>query len=149
VAAEQKCGAQLCSSVVRRKGIALHPDAGGTEVYAKMEQWNEIRRRVLVDGLSQREACKQYDLHWRTLQKTLTHDEPPGYRRVKPRRRPTIEPVLPVIKQILDDDTKTPRKQRHTAKRIWQRLRDEHAFTGGYTSVKDAVRELKVGRKEG
>ncbi|MBA4188752.1 MAG: hypothetical protein C0467_12205 [Planctomycetaceae bacterium] len=39
-------------------------------------------------------------------------------------------------------------KQRHTAHRIWQRLRDEHAFTGGYTVVKDVVRELKVGTKE-
>jgi transposase len=130
------------------EGIAFHSDAGGTEVYADMEQWNAIRRRVLVDGLSQREACKQYDLHWRTLKKILTHEEPPGYRRVKSPRRPTIEPVLPVIRQILDDDTKAPRKQRPTAKRIWQRLRDEHGFTGGYTSVKDAVRELKVGRKE-
>ena len=130
------------------EGIALHPAAGGTEVYADMEQWTEIRRRVLVDGLSRREACKQYELHWRTLKKILTHAEPPGYRRVKPPRRPTIEPVLPIIRQILDDDRKAPRKQRHTAKRIWQRLRDEHAFKGGYTSVKDAVREWKVGRKE-
>ena len=130
------------------EGFALHSDAGGTEVYADMEQWNEIRRRVLVDGLSQREACKQYELNGRTLKKILTHAEPPGYRRVKPPARPTISPVLPVIRQILDDDTKAPRKQRHTAKRIWQRLRDEHAFKGGYTSVKVAVRELKVGRKE-
>ncbi len=45
-------------------------------------------------------------------------------------------------------DTTAPKKQRHTAHRIWQRLRDEHAFTGGYTVVKDAVRELKVGTKE-
>jgi transposase len=129
-------------------GWSIAPAAGGTEVYADMEQWTEIRRRVLVEGLSKREACKQYGLHWRTLQKILTHAEPPGYRRVKPPRRPTIEPVLPIIRQILDDDTKAPRKQRHTAKRIWERLKDEHGFPGGYTSVKDAVRELKVGRKE-
>jgi transposase len=56
--------------------------------------------------------------------------------------------VLPIIRQILDDDTKAPKKQRHTAKRIWERLRAEHGFRGGYTSVKDAVRELTVGRKE-
>ena len=117
-------------------------------MYADMEQWSEIRRRVLVDGLSKREACKQYGLHWRTLTKILSHEEPPGYRRVKPPRRPTIEPVLPIVRQILDDDAKAPKKQRHTAKRIWERLRVEHGFTGGYTSVKDAVRELKVGRKE-
>jgi transposase len=113
-----------------------------------MELWAEVRRRVLVDGLSKRAACKQYAIHWLTLKKILSHAEPPGYRRVKPPRRPTIEPVLPIIRQILDDDATAPRKQRHTAKRIWDRLTAEHGFTGGYTSVKDAVRELRVGRKE-
>ena len=72
----------------------------------------------------------------------------PATRRRQPLRRPTIEPVLPVIRQILDDDTRAPKKQRHTARRIWQRLKDEHGFAGGYTSVKDAVRDMKVGRKE-
>jgi transposase len=124
------------------------PHVGGTEVYADMEQWAEIRRRVLTHEISKRQACREYDLHWLTLKKILSHEEPPGYRRVAPPRRPLIEPLLPVIRQILDDDTHAPKKQRHTAHRIWQRLKDEHGFTGGYTSVKDAVRELKVGRKE-
>jgi transposase len=117
-------------------------------VYTDMELWSEIRRRVLTGEISKREACQQYKIHWLTLRKILTHEEPPGYRRVKPPQRPTIEPVLPIIRQILNDDSKAPKKQRHTAKRIWQRLRDEHGFTGGYTVVKDAVREMKVGRKE-
>src|SRR5882762_7208998 len=99
-------------------GSPVAPAAGGTEVYTDMEQWAEIRRRVLVDGLSKRQACKQFAINWKTLRKILTHAEPPGYRRVKPPRRPTIEPVLPILRQILDDDTKAPRKQRHTAKRI-------------------------------
>jgi transposase len=129
-------------------GGAHHPAAGGTEVYTDMEQWTEIRRRVLVEGMSKRQACKQFVINWKTLQKILTYPEPPGYRRVKPPRRPTVEPVLPIIRQILDEDATAPRKQRHTAKRIWERLRDEHGFKGGYTSVKVAVRELKVGRKE-
>src|SRR5215468_8198068 len=113
-----------------------------------MDQWAEIRRRVLTGEISKREACRLYDIHWLTLKKILSHEEPPGYRRLAPPRRPTIEPVLPIIRQILDDDTKAPKKQRHTARRIWQRLRDEHGFTGGYTTVKDAVRRLQVGREE-
>jgi transposase len=117
-------------------------------VYADMEQWAEIRRRVLTNEISKREACRQYDIHWLTLQKILAHEEPPGYRRVQPARRPKIDPVLPLIQAILDADTTAPKKQRHTAHRIWQRLRDEHGFTGGYTIVKDAVRELKAGRQE-
>jgi transposase len=113
-----------------------------------MELWAEIRRRVLTGEISKREACRIYEIHWLTLKKILTHEEPPGYRRTKPPRRPTIEPVLPIIRQILDDDTQAPKKQRHTAHRIWQRLRQEYGFTGGYTTVKDAVREMKIGTKE-
>ena len=117
-------------------------------MYADMEQWTEIRRRVLVEGMSKRQACQHFQINWKTLRKMLTHEEPPGYQRAKPPGRPLTAPVLPVIRQILDDDTKAPKKQRHTAKRIWERLKAEHDFQGGYTSVKDAVRELKVGRKE-
>src|SRR5262245_37292612 len=113
-----------------------------------MELWTEIRRRVLTHEISQREACRPYQIHWLTLKKILAHEEPPGYRRTRPPRRPKIDPVLPVIRAILDADKAAPKKQRHTAHRIGQRLRDEHAFTGGYTIVKDAVRELTAGRHE-
>src|SRR3954471_1052911 len=109
-----------------------------------MENWAEIRRRVLVDGLSKRAACRQYDLHWDTLQKILDHPEPPGYRRTVPRPRPKLDPFLPVIHRILEDDKKAPRKQRHTARRIFERLRDEHGYEGGLTIVKEAVAARKL-----
>jgi hypothetical protein len=67
-------------------------------VYANMELWSEIRRRVLTGEISKREACKHYQIHWKTLVKILSHEEPPGYRRVQPPRRPTIESALPVIR---------------------------------------------------
>src|SRR3954451_6254263 len=105
-----------------------------------MENWAEIRRRVLVDGLSKRAACREYGIHWKTLRKILTHTEPPGYRRTGPERPSILEPLLPVVHQILKDDRKAPRKQRHTAVRIYRRLREEHGYTGGLTVVKDAVR---------
>ena len=105
-----------------------------------MENWAEIRRRVLVDGLSGRAACREYKIHWKTLQKILDNPQPPGYRRTKPRRPSILELFLPVIHQILEDDKKAPPKQRHTAKRIFDRLRAEHGYTGGLTTVKDAVR---------
>ena len=94
-------------------------------MYTDMEIWAQIRRRVLVDGLSKRAACRQYSIHWDTLKKILEHAEPPGYRRAVPRPRPKLDPFLPVIHQILEDDKKAPRKQRHTARRIFERLRDE------------------------
>jgi transposase len=109
-------------------------------VFTDMENWAEIRRRVLVDGLGKRAACREYDIHWDTLTKILRHPEPPGYRRASPRPRPKLDPFLGVLHQILQDDRKAPRKQRHTAKRLFERLRDEHGYTGGLTVVKDAVR---------
>src|SRR3954471_21854179 len=104
-----------------------------------MGNWAEIRRRVLVDGLSKRAACRAYDIHWDTLTKILGHPEPPGYRRTAPRPRPKLDPFLGVIHQILEDDRKAPKKQRHTARRIFERLRDEHGYQGGLSIVKEAV----------
>jgi transposase len=113
-------------------------------VYTDMENWAEIRRRVLVDGLSKRAACREYDIHWGTLTKILDHPEPPGYRRTAPRPGSKLDAFLPVIHQILDDDKKAPRKQRHTARRIFERLRDEHGYDGGLTIVKEAVAVRKL-----
>jgi transposase len=105
-----------------------------------MQLWTEIRRRVLAEGLSKRQACRAYGLHWRTLTKILEHSEPPGYRQARPRPKRKLEPFLPIIHEMLEQDRKAPRKQRHTAKRIFDRLRAEHGYDGGYTIVKDAVR---------
>src|SRR4051794_33686965 len=105
-----------------------------------MGKWAEIRRRVLVDGLGKRAACREYGIHYKTLKKILTHTEPPGFRRPERERASVLGPLLSVVHQILKDDRKAPRKQRHTAVRIHRRLRDEHGYTGGLTVVKDAVR---------
>jgi len=64
---------------------------------------------------------------------------PPGYVRTKPPARPKLDPFIAVIDRILFDDKSRPRKQQHTAKRIFERLRDEYGFTGGLTIVKDYV----------
>ncbi len=113
-----------------------------------MEFWKEVRRLVLTNELSKRGACAKYGLGWLTLKKILAHDEPPGYRKSQPRAKPKIDKFLPVIHQILIDDRQAPKKQRHTAWRIFQRLRDEHQFSGKYTIVKDAVRTWKQSHQE-
>jgi transposase len=104
-----------------------------------MDQWADIRRRVLVDGESKRSIQREYKLHWKTLQKILSQPEPPGYRPSKPRAKKKLGPFLPVIEQILRQDQSAPPKQRHTAKRIFERLRGEHGYAGGLTVVKEAV----------
>ena len=113
-----------------------------------MEKWTEIRREVLTGALSKRAAIAKYGVGWRTLKKMLAHDEPPGYQQAEQRPKPKLQAFLPVIRQILADDGKAPPKQRHTARRIFERLRDEHGYTGGETVVKDAVREWRVSHRE-
>ena len=112
-----------------------------------MEQWLEIRRRVLREGVSKRQILRETGMHWETLQKILAHPSPPGYRRSQSVKKPKIDPYLDRIGEILEADKQVHHKQRHTAKRIWERLQEE-GFTGGYTIVKDAVRELKRTSKE-
>jgi len=96
-----------------------------------MDKWTEIRREVLTGVVSKRAAITKYRIGCRTLKKMLAHDEPPGYQQAEQRPKPKLQAFLPVIRQILEDDAKAPSKQRHTARRIFQRLRDEHGYTGG------------------
>ena len=117
-------------------------------MYADMEQWTDIRQRVLVGGESKRSILRETGMHWRTLEKILKHSEPPGYRQAKPRKRPLIGPFEGWIERVLKEDLQIHKKQRHTAKRIWKRLQDEKGFTGGYTAVKTAVRRLRRTTKE-
>ena len=106
-----------------------------------MEQWCEIRQRVLRDGESIRQIQRETGLHFDTIKKILAHPTPPAFR-TPVRVKPKLGPYLERIAAILDSDRELPRKQRHTAKRIFERLRDE-GYSGGYTQVKEAVRELK------
>jgi transposase len=78
----------------------------------------------------------------------LGYSVPPGYRRKEPAKRPKLGPWVGVIDAILEQDKNQPAKQQHTAKRIFDRLRAEHAFPGGYTIVKDYVRVATLRRRE-
>src|SRR5437764_15085842 len=95
-----------------------------------------------------RQAAREFGLARKTIRKMLAYSVPPGYERKKPVARPKLGPWLGVIDQILEDDKSQPKKQRHTAKRIWDRLKTEHHFGGGYTVVKDYVREARLRHRE-
>ena len=109
----------------------------------KVDMYVRVRRACMVEGMSIREAARAFGLHRDTVRKILMYSVPPGYRRERPPRRPKLEPYTGVIDRILDEDLGLPKKQRHTAKRIYDRLRDEYGFTGKYTIVKDYVRERR------
>ncbi len=116
-------------------------------MFTNMQKWAEIRRRVLTGEISKRAACAEYEIHWDTLQKVLTHTEPPGYRQTKPRPS-KIDPFRPIIAEILTTDRQVHRKQRHTIQKIFQRLKDEHGYTGGMTIVSHVVRAWKQQSRE-
>ena len=107
-----------------------------------------VRRAVLVDGMSRRAAARLFGIDPKTVRKMLQYSEPPGYQRKQEPKRPKLDPFTGVIDQILEENQTTRRKQRHTAKKIFERLRDEHGFTGGYTIVKDYVREKRLHLRE-
>jgi hypothetical protein len=107
----------------------------------KVEVYARVRRAVQVDGMSVRRAAREFGLSRKTIRKMLAFSVPPGYQRKKPVSRPKLGPWLGVVDQILENDESQPRKQRHTARRIYDRLREEHAFTGGYTI--DATATIK------
>ena len=114
----------------------------------EVEIYGRVRRAVRVEGKSQRAVAREFGLSRETVGKMLQYAVPPGYQRQQPIKRPKLGPWVGVIDAILEEDKSTPPKQRHTAKRIFERLREEHGFTGGYTIVKDYVRESKVSGQE-
>ncbi len=113
-----------------------------------MEIYGRVRRAVRVEGRSQRAVARDFGLSRETVRKMLQFAVPPGYQRQQPIKRPKLGPWLGVIDAILDDDKQRPAKQRHTAKRIFERLKEEHGFTGGYTIVKDYVRSAELHSRE-
>ena len=112
-----------------------------------MAQWARVRRKVLIEGRSKRSVMEEEGLHWETLQKMLAHSSPPGYQHVNKRVR-KIDAHAEWIEALLDSDREVDRKQRHTAKRIFDRLKDERGYGGGYTAVKELVAELKAVKRE-
>jgi transposase len=113
-----------------------------------VDLYARVRRACHVDGMSQRRAARVFGIDPKTVAKMLRFSVPPGYRRSKPPARPKLDGFTGVIDRILEEDRGRPRKQRHTARRIFQRLRAEHGFAGGETIVKAYVRERRLQGRE-
>ena len=113
-----------------------------------VESYAAVRRFVFVEGHSRREAAREFGLSRETVSKMCRFSLPPGYTRKKAADKPKLGPLLPVIDTILAADRLAPTKQQHSAKRIFERLRDEHGFEGGYTVVKDYVRLCRARGRE-
>jgi transposase len=102
-----------------------------------------IRRKVLLDGHSQRDAARELGHSRKTVAKALGHPSPPGYRMGKARASPVMDPYRALIEGWLESDKTAPPKQRHTAGRMFERLRDERQFAGCEGTVRRFVAKLK------
>ena len=82
----------------------------------RVDVYLRVRRAVMVEGMSLREAARVFGLHRDTVRKMLAYSVPPAYRRQNPPRKLKLSPYTGVIDRVLEDDLRRPRKQRHTAK---------------------------------
>jgi transposase len=113
-----------------------------------VDHYELIRRKVLIEGLSQRDAAQELGHSRKTVAKALALRIPPGYRLSQPRPRPVLDPVKHIIDTWLEQNTKTRPKQRQTAQKIYERLRDEYGFTGHYGTVQRYVKEVAHRQKD-
>jgi transposase len=113
-----------------------------------VDNYAAVRQFVFVEGKSRREAARVFGLHRDTIRKMCAFSVPPGYVRKEPAKKPRLGPYTAIIDAILKADETAPVKQRHTARRIFERLKAEHGYDGGATVVKDYVRMMRARARE-
>ena len=130
------------------KYLEIVPDAGRPERMLDVEAYEQIRRKVEIEGKTQREAAKELGHSRKTVSKALKLKIPPGYQLSKPRACPVIAPVQHIIDAWLEQNEKIRPKQRMKAKKIWKRLRNEYGFNGHYGTVRRYVNRVVERHKE-
>ncbi len=113
---------------------------------SRMELFEQIRRDRDREGLSVRALAERHGVHRRAVRQALASPVPPGKRSPVFRPAPKLGAYRGLIDEWLEADREAPRKQHHTAKRIWSRLVDEHGAEVAETTVRDYVRQRKRAR---
>jgi transposase len=109
-----------------------------------VEQFEQIRRDHVREGLSIRELASRHGVHRRAVRQALQSAIPPPKRAPDSRPAPKLGPYRAIVDGILKADREAPRKQRHTARRIWQRLVEEH---GAVVSERQVCRYVHAKRR--
>lgn len=102
-----------------------------------------IRKKHLIEGWSIRKIAHSLEISRQSVRKALASSEIPHYKLTEPRPCPVMDRYKDLITAWLDADEKAPPKQRHTAKRVYERLVEEYDFTGGESTVRRFVRSLR------
>ena len=115
-----------------------------------MELFEDIRRARREEGLAIRELARRHHVHRRTVRQALQSALPPPRRQAP--HAPKLGPYVDLVREWLVADLGAPRKQRHTARRAWERLVDEYGTTVAESTARGCVarlrRELESGRVE-
>jgi transposase len=112
-------------------------------VRSRVELFEQIRRDRDVEGLSIRALAERHGVHRRTVRQALASAVPPARKPSEGRPAPALGPFREVVDEWLLADREAPRKQRHSAKRVWQRLVAEHGAEVAETTVRDYVRRRR------
>jgi len=102
-----------------------------------------IRKQYYVKGKSIRQISRETGYARQTVRKAIDSTEIPKYQMKEPKPKPVIDSVKEIIVAWLKEDENAPQKQKHSARRIYERLVDEYDFTGGESTIRRYVRELK------
>jgi len=108
-----------------------------------VEQFERIRREHRDEGRSIRELAKRHKVHRRTVRAALADAVPPA-RKVPQRAAAVLGVYEGTVRRWLTEDLDAPRKQRHTARRVWQRLIEQEGAVVAESSVRALVAQLKV-----
>lgn len=109
----------------------------------EVDQYKDIRQLYAVEGLSEREIAKRLGISRNTVSKYKNGQVVVGQRAPQKKTAPTTGPVQSIIEGYLQEDAQAPRKQKHTAKRIFDRLCVEYGFQGAYSTIRRTVREMR------
>jgi len=109
-----------------------------------VEKKEEIRRAYFVEKKSILRISEEFGCARKTVRKAIKDPGVPVYKRTAPLIYPVLEPVIPIINRWLKEDQDRPKKQRHTARRVWIRLKEEHAFTGSESCIRRYVRGQRL-----
>jgi transposase len=110
---------------------------------SRVELFEQIRRDREREGLSIRALARRHRVHRRVVRQALAWPLPPPRKRPECRPAPKLGAYRALIDEWLRADREAPRKQRHTAKRIWERLVDEQGAEVAETTVREYVRRRR------
>src|SRR5689334_4048278 len=110
-------------------------------MYRDVAQWAKVRRRILAEGVSQRQVARETGISPKTIRKMLAHPHPQPYG-PRSRRYPKLGPHTASVRRILQENATLPPTARLSVQAMYERLRDQEGFRGSYGAGKDYVRPI-------